>query len=76
MKSLSVHSLFIAAQDLNCAWGRNHLHNRLLIVTIQPTQNMKRFPPGAGDKRRLWVGSVFDHIDYHSRVRSTRKQWF
>lgn len=76
MKSLSVHSLFIAAQDLNCAWGRNHLHNRLLRVTIQPNQNMKRFLPGGCDECRPWIGSVFDHIDYHRRVRSTRKQWF
>lgn len=72
---LPAYSLFIAAQHLSCRFRRNNLHNRLLRVTIQTTQQRETLPIR---HRRIFTenraGSVFDHIDYHIRLRNTRKQ--
>ena len=54
-------------EELQSCFGRG---------TIQLVENTKRFLTTAAYLRRLWAGSVFDHIHYHRRLRNTWKQCY
>ena len=56
---LPAYSLFIAAQPLNCPLLRNHLHNTLLRVTMQPTATRNASRPTSVNLHRKPGGKRF-----------------
>ena len=56
---LPTYSLSIAAQPLSCRPCRNHLHNRLLRVTMQPTATRNASRPAPVTVHRKPGGKRF-----------------
>ena len=81
---LPAYSLSIAAQPLSCRFRRNHLHNTLLRVTMQPTAmrnasrpasvNLHRKPGG----KRFWPHRLPHTAPEHSEtaeIRASKSKW-